>query len=115
MKAPFTDQYYEDPSIAQVCALEYERLWGRITRRVTAGGWFYREREIILAEEIPDISKAYGPVVGQRVQKAIQQTPPKGVYETRIAQEHRKWLIENRGGVSWIQRLSLKWLGSRLW
>ena len=57
---PFGSKYYEDPSIARCAAAEYDRLWDRIAKGVAGGGYFYREREVILAEEMPDISKAYG-------------------------------------------------------
>src|SRR3712207_1604545 len=76
---PFGSKYYEDPTIAQVSALEYDRVWGRIGNKVATGMWFYRAREVVLAEEIPDIAKAYGRTVAQRVSKAIQHTSPERI------------------------------------
>jgi len=93
---PFGSKYYEDPSIAHCCAVEYDRLWQRIATKVAGGMWFYRAREIVLAEEIPDISKAFGTLVAQRVSKAIQHTSPDRIPKPaqRAAKDHmRRFLV----------------------
>jgi hypothetical protein len=122
MNAQFGSKYYEDPSIASCCAVQYDRLWQRIAEKVAEGMWFYRAREIVLAEEVPDMSKAFGRVVAQRVSKAIQHTDPemmpdwvKKAVKARNIAEFETFLTEKRGGVSWANRLSLKLTGYPLY
>ena len=64
-------RYYEDPSIANCCAVEYDRLWS-IIETGTIRDSFDGAREKVLAYEIPRMSRLYGPVVAHRVSKAIQ-------------------------------------------
>lgn len=118
----FGSTYYEDPTVAQASALEYERLWQRIGEKVRAGVWFYQAREAVLAEEIPDISKAYGKPVADRVQRAIQQTPEgrlppdaRAAVKAGNAAACRAHLVATRGRVGWLNELSLRWFGVHLW
>jgi hypothetical protein len=119
---PFGSKYYEDPSIARCCAVEYERVWQRIADRVAKGEWFYVARERVLAEELPDIHKAFGTVVAQRVSKAIQHTSPdqipkwaKAAKRGKEVADFEEWLTRTRGKVSWINRLSLRFGGIPFW
>lgn len=104
--APFGATIIEDPTIAQVAALEYERVCNRIGMKVSLGVWFYRAREIVLAEEIPDIAKAYGKVVASRVTYAIERTPPSNFPEF-VPQAGQ---LVPKPRVSWYSKLA-KWLG----
>lgn len=122
MKAPFGNRYFEDPSIARCCAVEYDRLWERIAEKVAAGQWFYRAREIVLAEEVPDMSKAFGSEVASRVSKAIQHTDPdnlprsaKAAERAHLVRVHEECLMKRLGGVSWANRLCLRLTGSPLY
>lgn len=119
---PFGSKYYEDPSIARCCAVEYDRLWQRIAEKVAEGTWFYRAREIVLAEELPDIGKAFGKEVAKRVSKAIQHTSPEEIppwaKKARKAKDiamYETFLTERRGGVSWANRICLKLTGTPLY
>lgn len=122
MKAQFGTHYYEDPTIARCCAVEYDRLWQRIADKVAAGQWFYRAREIVLAEEVPDMSKAFGPEVASRVSKAIQHTDPgnlprsvKAAERAHLVRLHEECLTKRRGGVSWANWLCLRLTGAPLY
>lgn len=122
MKAPFGNRYYEDPSIARCCAVEYDRLWQRIAEKVAAGMWFYRAREIVLAEETPDMGKAFGREVVTRVSRAIQHTSPENLPRSAKAAErahlvriHEECLTQRLGGVSWANRLCLRLTGAPLY
>jgi len=121
-KAPFTNRYFEDPSIARCAAVEYDRLWKAIAARVAKGQSFYRAREIVLAEELPDISRAFGDEVAKRVSKAIQHTDPETIpkWAKQAAKDHLRrsceaHLLKTRGKISWINRLSLKFGGIPFW
>ena len=48
-------------------------------RRVAAGEWFYRAREIVLAEELPDIEQGVRAGGGRPSSKAIQHTSPEHI------------------------------------
>ena len=116
---PFGSKYYEDPSIARCGAVEYDRLWTQIGKRVANGEYFYRAREIVLAEQMPDIHKAFGKEVAHRVQKAIHHTAPeqmpKWARESARAAEVKEWeawCMRVHGKVSWVNRLSLKLTGA---
>lgn len=117
-----TSRYFEDPTVAQTAADETRRLWERIGRKVEGGVWFYRAREQVLAEEIPDIRKAYGQPVAARVEKAVQQTEPRDLPATATAAVRagnqaaaRSYLRARDGRVSLINRLSLAWFGRHFW
>ena len=119
---PFGSKYFEDPSIARCCAVEYDRLWKAIAARVAKGEWFYRAREIVLAEELPDIHKAFGDEVAKRVSKAIQHTDPETIpkWAKQAAKDHLRrsceaHLLKTRGKISWINRLSLRLGGIPFW
>lgn len=119
-KPTFGAHYYEDPSVSTVAVLEYDRLWARICHKTHYGVWFFRAREIVLAEEIPDIAKAYGKPVADRVQKAIQHTspslaPPPAFDKAKSAREGAEALMLVRGQISWINRVWLKWFGTVFW
>jgi hypothetical protein len=121
-RAPYSVRYYEDPSISQCTAVEYDRLWQAIADKVAAGEWFYRAREIVLAEELPDIHKAFGVEVANRVSKAIQHTSPERIprwarqkARARRAERLTQSLIKRRGRVGWLDRLSLKLTGMPFW
>lgn len=122
MKAPFGRTYYEDPSVSRCCAIEYDRLWNRIADRVSTGESFYRAREIVLAEEVADIDRAYGTEVAKRVCKAIQHTDPEKIPKwAKRAQKEvlaaicEDVLIKRRGKVSWINRIFLRLTGTPLY
>lgn len=121
-RAPFGSRYYEDPSIAQCAAVEYDRLWQAIVSRTAAGEWFYQAREIVLAEELPDIHKAFGDEVAKRVSKAIQHTDPnhmpkwaRQAARARLAERLKQSVIKRRGKVGWLDHISLKLLGLPFW
>jgi hypothetical protein len=115
-------KYIEDPTVAQTAAVEYDRLWQRIGTKVQNGVWFFQAREQVLAEEIPDIAKAYGRPVATRVERAIQcTTQAKLPRLARQAQDDwvrsacRAHVMRTHGKVSWINRLSLRLLGVHFW
>jgi hypothetical protein len=119
---PFGSKYFEDPSIARCCAVEYDRVWDRISRKVAEGEWFYRAREVVLVEEVPDMTRAFGAVVAQRVSKAIQHTDPERIpkWAKQAAKDHLRrsceaHLLKTRGKISWINRLSLRLGGIPFW
>jgi hypothetical protein len=121
-RAPFGSKYFEDPSIAQCAAVEYDRLWQAIASKVAAGEWFYRAREVVLAEELPDIHKAFGPEVATRVSKAVQHTDPDRIpkwakqrAKAYMAESLKRSLIKRRGKVGWLDHLSLKLTGMPFW
>lgn len=121
-RAPFSTRYYEDPSISRCTAAQYDRLWQAIADKVAAGEWFYRAREVVLAEEIPDISKAFGDEVAKRVSKAIQHTDPDRIpkwakqrAKAHLAESLKRGLIKRRGKVGWLDHLSLKLTGMPFW
>jgi hypothetical protein len=122
MKAQFGSRYYEDPSVARCCAVEYDRLWQRIAEKVAEGEYFYVAREKVLAEEVPDMGKAFGPEVPKRVSKAIQQTSPEHIpkwakdrVKVRRIAMFEEFLTRKRGGVSWANRLCLRLTGAPLY
>ena len=117
MRPVFGPTSIEDPTIARVCALEYDRLWQRIGAKVAGGAWFYGAREQVLAEEMLDIQTAYGKVVADRVARAIQHTSPdrlpkavKEVQRDRVA----SLIQDSRPNMGWINRLFLRWTGMPL-
>ncbi len=114
----FGSKYYEDPTIAQVSALEYDRVWGRIASKVARGTGFYQAREVVLAEEVPDMARVYGRTVAQRVSKAVQHTSPDRI--PRAAKQAAKagqvryyegWLMQTKGKVGWMDRICLTLFG----
>lgn len=109
--AQFGNRYFEDPSIASCAALEYDRLWARIEAGVREGQAFYVAREKILALEIPVISKTYGKVVGDRVSKAIQQTPLIEAWDA-VNYGYTQMVLQEKllakGKLSWWDRLCYK-------
>lgn len=62
----------EDPSIAWAAAAEFDRVWKRIDRMTAEGTWFFRAREVVLAEEYPHMAKTYGKAVADRVTRVVQ-------------------------------------------
>lgn len=119
-----TRTYAEDPTVAATAADVSTDLWARIGRKVEGGAWFYRAREEVLAEEIPDIGKAYGRPVASHVEKAIQQMDP-----TKISPAAREAVragnraaVEGylrgrcrRGRISLPNRVSLAVFGRYFW
>ncbi|WP_460450314.1 hypothetical protein [Alsobacter sp. SYSU BS001988] len=118
-------RYYEDPSIAKCCAVEYDRLWS-IIEAGTIRDSFYIAREKVLAYEIPRISRLYGPVVAHRVSKAIQWRSPDSVSEAckeALSAKSKAWAdahqaqkleaeLAKRGGkLLWVDRLWIRILG----
>lgn len=77
--------YIEDPTISRTAAIEFDRVWARIERRVAGGAWFFQARAQVLAEEIPDISHAFGQEVAQRVQSTIQRREPPVIRSPHVA------------------------------
>lgn len=117
-----TLRYFEDPTVAQTAADETHRLWRRIGQKVEGGVWFYRAREQVLAEEIPDIGKAYGRPVAARVERAVQRMEPRDLPRAATAAVRagnqaaaRSFLRTRDGRVSLINRLSLAWFGRHFW
>jgi hypothetical protein len=117
-----TLRYFEDPTVAQTAADEAHRLWLRIAQKVQGGVWFYQAREQVLAEEIPDIGKAYGRPVASRVEKAVQRMEPCDLPAAATAAVRagnqaaaRSFLRARDGRVSLINRLSLAWFGRHFW
>ena len=118
-------RYYEDPSIANCCAVEYDRLWS-IIEAGTIRDSFYVAREKVLAYEIPRISRLYGPVgrppskqgdpvaVAGQCLRCVQEC---SVGETKAWEDaHRAQRLEaeltRRGGkLLWVDRLWMKVLG----
>jgi hypothetical protein len=118
--AKFGNRYIEDPSIAQCAALEYERLWSRIEAGVDEGEPFFVAREKVLALEIPVISKRYGKVVGDRVSKAIQQTPLSecSTFDTSYLRMEYEARLQERGGkLTFMDKIAFKFAicGMPLW
>lgn len=117
-------RYFEDPSVAETAADEIARLWQRISSRVAGGAWFYKAREDVLAEEIPDISKAYGRAVATRVERAIQCKAPaelSPVARASTAEGNRRAVgayLRGRSGskrISLVNRISLALCGRHFW
>lgn len=117
-----TRTYYEDPTVAQTAADEAWRIWQRISQRVEGGAWFYRAREQVLAEEIPDIAKAYGRPVALRVERAVQGMDPSALAPAARAAERagnqaavRSYLRQRDGRIGIINRISLALIGRHFW
>lgn len=117
-----TQRYFEDPTVAQTAADETNRLWQRIGQKVEGGVWFYQAREQVLAEEIPDIAKAYGRPVAARVERAVQRTEPRDLPRAATAAVRagnraaaRSFLRARDGRVSLINRISLTLIGRHFW
>lgn len=119
-----TRTYAEDPTVAATAADVSADLWARIGRKVEGGAWFYRAREEVLAEEIPDISKAYGRPVASRVEKAIQQMDPARISPAardavragnRAAVQGYLRGRSRRGRISLVNRVSLALFGRHFW
>lgn len=68
----FDGRYREDPSVGRAAATATMRIMGRIEDACLDGLPFHVARERILAEEIPDLRKAFGPVVADRVGRVVQ-------------------------------------------
>ena len=114
--------YIEDPTVAQAAAVEYDRLWQRISIKVRGGVWFFQAREQVLAEEIPDITKAFGRPVATRVERAIQCTKQDQLTRSarkaqgdRIRSTCETYVMRKHGKVSWLNRFSLRLLGVHFW
>lgn len=108
----------EDPSIELVAKQEAVRIWDRIEAQMRAGVPFFTARERILAEEIRDISKAFGSEVGKRVTRAVESRPPKTVSkQTRRAVRERDTIlltaatVARKGRLSWMDKICLKLFG----
>jgi hypothetical protein len=113
-RVAFGRHYFEDPSVAFTCAAEYDRLWNRIAERTARGEWFYRAREVVLAEEMADIATAFGRPVADRVSRAIQHTSPDRLprWARRAARDLRcrqtmEHLRATRGRVGFLNAVSL--------
>lgn len=112
----------EDPTIARTAALEFDRVWGLIEDATAAGTWFWKAREVTLAEEIPDIATAFGKVVATRVEIAVMRRGPEDMSpEARRALRDRRTAdmmaehIRARGKINPINRLFFHLTGTALW
>lgn len=65
-------RFVEDPSVAWAAAAEFERVWKRIDDMTAEGTWFFRAREVVLAQEYPHMAKTYGKAVADRVTRVVQ-------------------------------------------
>lgn len=105
---------YEDPTIAEVAAIEANRLWAEIERHLVKGGAFYHTRETVLAENAKRISKAYSNEVWLRVVRGIESRSPTTVgRQVRDAQIDylRRAAIERKGKLTLMDRVSFKLFG----
>lgn len=108
----------EDPNIERVSRLEAARLWDRVEAKMAAGIPFFMAREQVLAEEIPDLSKAFGAEIGKRVTRAIQGREPHKLTKEGAAAVKKYTTgviaaetIKRKGRLSLMDRICLKLFG----
>jgi len=105
---------YEDPTIAEVAAIEANRLWAEIERGLVNGGAFHHTREAVLAKNAKRISKAYGNQVWSRIVRGIESRSPTSVgQQVEDAQTDylRRCAIERHGRLRLRDRISFKLFG----